>query len=861
MHKSLILLSLALLPAQGAAPASAPAAEAVPAAPDASAVAAVMADDDVAEEVSPAEAAKPAEPARQAAPAAESAKAPEVAEPAKDAEAQVSQETTTAEATEEEETATEEPTPLPDVDISTIPDAPAPEVAPAEAASQLDALMGRLQPVQAFLHGLRTTDAQGEAVRQSLETHLRRLATGEESMTDYAYLPEFCELCDCVGRSAPENCIKALLSAGADVNAGGPSGLTALSFAVRTGQRRLLVLLLLGGADPSPHTGGDPELFYAVELVPVSDAADITSILLGAGADPNARDAQTRTLLQRAIARRSPALVKRLLDAGATAGTWCIGSPRYLRQTGGPEVNAINHEFPLHLVCKALPAGAQEREVAAVCEMAQMLLAAKADANARNAKGETPLLLALQAGCEPLARALLQGGAKTSLATPDGVTPLGVAVAAGRMDLVRLLLENGAKPDAPLARGEEARPLEQAMRSGNLELGQALLAAGASTSRRFGDGETPLTQGLKMPDGAWCRLLVRYGADVNQTNRAGLTPLQICVESAKGGIVDWLLDQGASLDLRTPALRAGMPAGWMALEGETPLHQAAHVGSVMVEKLLKCGALGQVKARRADGATPLHLAAEMRSDDRSRSVMLLLAAGADPNAIDKAHETPLHRAVESGSVVSARLLLAAGAEVEAETTAGLTPLHMAAMLPERTGRTGQGGDGATRTTPSEMIRLLLTAGADPGAGDADGCTPLALAVREANLESARLLLGRSKGKLHSVTHSGESLLHLAAENPKNGEAMAEMLLEAGANLNALTPDGWLPLHTAASGGSAELLECLLRHGANPYAVTSAGESAIALAEASGDEERARLLRDAAAALEEGASENAPAPAP
>lgn len=77
----------------------------------------------------------------------------------------------------------------------------------------------------------------------------------------------------------------------------------------------------------------------------------------------------------------------------------------------------------------------------------QYLLQHKADPNIRDAKGNTPLLLAAQAGREDLVDLLLTYNANINLANSSGQTPLIVAVNTRNEPIARKLLAKGADPD------------------------------------------------------------------------------------------------------------------------------------------------------------------------------------------------------------------------------------------------------------------------------------------------------------------------------------------------------------------------------------------------------------------------------
>jgi ankyrin repeat protein len=72
--------------------------------------------------------------------------------------------------------------------------------------------------------------------------------------------------------------------------------------------------------------------------------------------------------------------------------------------------------------------------------------------------------------------------------------------------------------------------------------------------------------------------------------------------------------------------------------------------------------------------TPLHMAARRGNVETAQ---LLLDAGADIDAKDKAGDTPLRRAVNCGKAAVAELLIAREADVRSIGSKGLTPIEAA----------------------------------------------------------------------------------------------------------------------------------------------------------------------------------------
>ena len=213
---------------------------------------------------------------------------------------------------------------------------------------------------------------------------------------------------------------------------------------------------------------------------------------------------------------------------------------------------------------------------------------------------------------------------------------------------------------------------------------------------------------------------------------------------------------------------------WVTPNGETILHSAASRtdNPTIVVLLLEAGA--DPNARNDWGGTPLH-----RGVYNSNPVVTahLLAAGADPNIRDNDGQTPLHGAVSFGKRVLVSMLLDAGADPSAITydDDGWTPLHLAAV-----------GDDPT------LVATLLNAGADPVARSADGRTPLHSAAYESGSRGvvSALLAGGAGGEF--------TTLHVAALT--GDRAALTTALEEDGDPDAADAYGWTPLHFAALAG-------------------------------------------------------------
>lgn len=257
-------------------------------------------------------------------------------------------------------------------------------------------------------------------------------------------------------------------------------------------------------------------------------------------------------------------------------------------------------------------------------------------------------------------------------------------------------------------------------------------------------------------DLAAIRDAIREGADVNESNERGFTPLMFAVLlNDDPEIVRALIEAGADVDAET---RDGMTALMWAVEAETHDPDGTDlVGFLARERrrveaasiLVKSGANVNVtcfSARRKKW-TPL-LFATLEPDRNEAVISLMLEAGADPDARTEEEISPLFHAAAFGrSSGVVRALIRAGADADArgkqEGREGWTPLLYALtgpckslpvveeLLRSRASTDIVVGDGQTPLhfavsigdTPG-YVHALLEAGADVHARDSGGNTPL-----------------------------------------------------------------------------------------------------------------------------------------
>lgn len=327
--------------------------------------------------------------------------------------------------------------------------------------------------------------------------------------------------------------VNSLLVSGASVNAANEKGVTPLMVAVCVkNNAEIIKILLEAGAEPNAKNNyGDTPL----SLATLRGYMDNVSVLLEHGAsikaDPNSFVFAARGGTAELVTRMLNAGGKAHLEATSNDGWTALAHAAFSGKVDVAKVLLaaganVNHQdkvryTPLMRASRTRAIGnrfadkkiSEDEAVQAFIDKNDMVLAlleAGANPNLQNKDGETALIqvareynahykkAASYMASNSIFASLLQKGTNPNIQDKTGSTALMYAAGGdwtggGRLDLVQLLLAQKSKLNLNLQNNRGETALMLAVRKGDQEITQALLAAGANPNIQNKQGKTTLT--------------------------------------------------------------------------------------------------------------------------------------------------------------------------------------------------------------------------------------------------------------------------------------------------------------------------------------------------------------------------------
>jgi uncharacterized protein len=403
-------------------------------------------------------------------------------------------------------------------------------------------------------------------------------------------------------------------------------------------------------------------------------------------------------------------------------------------------------------------------------DMVDRLLKAGADPKARNQFGATPISEAALSNSAPIIDKLLQAGADPNAPASDGMTPLMIVARSTNVQAAKLLLDHGANVNAKESQKDQTALMwAAAQKQGamvkllvsykaevnartRIDENIAQVSAEPRAGYRSYGGLSALLYASREGCIACVQALKEGGANLNQADPEGVTPLIIAIWNAHFDTASYLIKAGANVNKwdwwgRSPLYLAvdyntlphgGRPDG-PSLDETSPLQVIDQLLNASANPNLQLKLLPPFRSVGSDrgvdnllsiGTTPLLRAAKAQD---APAIALLLKHGALPNLPNAQGVTPTMAAAGLGSVdadtrgwyttddiqqrsiASLDLLLKAGGEINA--TGGRTeqtPLHAASFWGW-----------------NEVVKYLVAHGADVKAKDNKGMNAIDAALGRA----------------------------------------------------------------------------------------------------------------------------------
>jgi ankyrin repeat protein len=546
--------------------------------------------------------------------------------------------------------------------------------------------------------------------------------------------------------------------------------------------------MLLHGADPNllSSTGNNP-LHTLLDYKPdrewrygevENSYLQVTQILVDAGCEFDAMNADDLTPLHLAARRQLPSIIQYLIQKGARFRSNAIhgihDSPRHRDHT---KVNmTVIHMMLLH--------GADVNSLSSTGNnLLHTLL--------NNWKFEDPLSKLELEGKDTvleLVEMLVDEGCEFDTPNTEGITPLHLAARRCLLSVIKYLLDKGARFQA-----DSIHTALQNSCGANPTVIRTLLLHGADARSLSSTGNNPLHTLLDNAEGEDAfmyafidnsrdedaylevvQMLVDEGCEFDAPNAEGITPLHMAARWRFPSVIRYLLKKGARFheDAVQPILT-------------TLDHLTFKIDSTVIPTILLHGA--SVNSLSSTGNNPLHMLLEPRQGEWRQweegpclqVTHTLVDAGCDFNAQNNDQITPLYLAIKRRFLSVIQYLLDKGARFHTDD------IHTALRYP-----TNAPDDEAFHKAIPAVVRTMLLHGADPNSLSSTGNNPL-----------------------HTLLDHGPDDEWRRCDVEDSRLQVTRILVDAGCEFDATNADDLTPLDLAARHQFPSIIQYLTRKGA------------------------------------------------
>ena len=305
--------------------------------------------------------------------------------------------------------------------------------------------------------------------------------------------------------------------------------------------------------------------------------------------------------------------------------------------------------------------------------------------------------------------------------------------------------------------------------------------------------------------------LLKTGAQIDMVVQFGKTALLGSSYLGNHDVLTLLLDSGADVNLAN-------------LKGDTALILAAQQGfTAIVKALIQAGADVnlQNKGLQTKGGYTALMTAAVRG--HSECVAALIQSNADVNMPAHNGSTALMHAAKEGHTTVVKLLIQAKAHVDLQDENGETALSYASLCEQK-----------------DTVAELIESHADLNLQNIIGFTALMSAASYGFSGIVELLI-QADAKINSVSIEGDTALDVASSCGHGN--IASLILESTVNRHDSSNFSF-PLHLAIKQKNVEIVEKLLRNGADTQECNESGRNALDIAKLTNEPTIISLIENA-----------------
>ncbi len=512
---------------------------------------------------------------------------------------------------------------------------------------------------------------------------------------------------------------------------------------------------------------------------------DVAKTLIERGAEVDAVDSAGLSPLH--LAARSnpePGMILLLVDKGATVGLQAADGKTAMDIAKASNVAVVkSNAFSVLRSVHKSNWGSESFFSRATPEDVKSCLAAGAKINADSgSKSLSPLHWAVRYTRHlEVIEMMLEHSASVNFSDGIGQTPLHWAVRNQHIarDIVKLLIDRGAILDSR-TRNDDATPLRSAARYANdVEILRLMIAGGADVEDVTRKGATMVHSAVRNDRQLVevVQFFLSHEQDINAADNFGMTPLHYAVRyNRMPNQIKFLIKSGADPGKTS----SGHPP-------RRPIDLATKSSRKTIAKLFPTPVKSARKSRtRTPAGQPDKPSGEAKSQV--------------PDAPDKA---------------KARAANQRAAKSEPQVLQPEKPDNDAAVSNNTVDRSWGNPDYFSHTTLEDIAGQLEAGASISKPWDTSRRTPLHLAARDCKeIEAIRLLVGHG-ADLAARDNNGMTALHFAVGNPAIAAAIAEVLIDSGADIGTRTKrDGATPLRAAVKNASRlDVVTMLIDRGA------------------------------------------------